>query len=309
MARFLTPVIAAVAVFAAALFFFKKDTGQNGEPFSGEAALRHVAAIVQIGPRTPGSEGIEKSRQYIESELSKVGWTVSRQSFEAPTPRGPLTFVNVRARFGAAETIDWKKGEGMVVLASHYDTKFYDDFVFVGANDGGSSTGALIEMARVIAAREAIRDRIELVFFDGEENIGGEYTATDGLFGSREYAKIWRGYPAAERPVFGFLLDMIGDKKFMIEPPRDSPRHLLKALYDAAEELGHREKFGLYASEIIDDHVPLNQAGIPTLDVIDLSYGPWHQEGDTLDQLSAKSIEISGSVTLRAVELLLEKQP
>lgn len=304
MARYLIPIVAA-ALFFGVLTLFRSPSA--GEPFSGEKALAHVAAIVAIGPRTPGSDGIERSRQYIEAELAGLGWSVRRQSFDAPTPRGTLTFVNLRARFGSAADIDWRKGSGMVLLASHYDTKFYDDFTFVGANDGGSSTGALIELARVIALREDMRQRVELVFFDGEENIGGEYTPTDGLFGSREYAKLWRTMPPGERPVFGYLLDMVGDRDLNVEPPRDSPRHLLKALYDAADELGYRKYFGLNETEIIDDHVPLNQAGIPTLDVIDLNYAPWHQAGDTMDKLSAKSLEICGGTVLRAVEILLAK--
>jgi glutaminyl-peptide cyclotransferase len=303
MARILIPLIA-IGLFVAALVFFKGGEDKP-ELFSGELAMAHVKAIVDIGPRTPGSAGIERARLYIEKELNALGWAVERQSFEASTVRGTLTFVNLRARLGDAEKLDWKKGTGMALLASHYDTKFCDDFVFVGANDGGSSTGALIEMARVIGLDESIRDRVELVFFDGEENIGGEYTATDGLFGSREYAKMWRGYPAQEKPRFGFLLDMVGDKDLKVKPPMSSPRDLLLELYRASEKLGYRKYFGLNEGEIIDDHVPLNQAGIPTLDVIDLDYGTWHQAGDTLDQLSAQSLEICGASVQLALRQLL----
>ncbi len=272
--------------------------------FSGERAFEHVRAIVEIGERTPGSEGIEKARVLIESELKKQGWRTIRQKVKAGTPRGEIEFVNIRARFEGSEA-DWAKAGGMGVVASHYDTKFFDDFEFVGANDGGSSTGALMEMARVLAAKPDLARRIELVFFDGEENIGGEYTPTDGLFGSREYGRYWRGAPPEVKPKFGIVLDLVGDRNLNVNPPQDSPRDLLLKLYDAAEQLGHRKKFGLSSKDIIDDHVPLNQAGIPTLDVIDLDYPHWHEAGDTLDKISPRSLEITGRVVVRLLEMLL----
>jgi len=301
--------LAAVALFVGLFLLF--GGGKTGG-FSGEKALAHAAAVVAIGERTPGSEGSRKAQASIEASLAEAGWTTLRQEFEADTPRGTLPFVNVRARFAGKDLapLDWSDGGGMVVVGSHYDTKFIDAFPFVGANDGGSSTGALIELARVLAAVPERARRVELVFFDGEENIGGEYTATDGLFGSREYAKLWRGAPPERKPSHGLILDMVGDPQLTIKPPQDSPRPLLLALYAAATDLGYRKYFGLNATDIIDDHVPLNQAGIPTLNLIDLDYPHWHQAGDTIDKLSARSLEIVGRVTVRLLERLLDpKEP
>lgn len=298
-----------ITLAAAGLFvvlFFAFGGGGKGGEFSGEKALAHATSIVGFGERTPGSEGIRKAQDYIEKALSEAGWTSVRQEFEADTVKGKLPFVNIRARFPEkGGDIDWTDGGGLTLVGSHYDTKFFDAFTFVGANDGGSSTGALLELARVLAGSPDLARRIELVFFDGEENIGGEYTATDGLFGSREYAKLWRAAPPERKPVRGFVLDMVGDPQLNVNPPQDSPRPLLLALYAAATDLGHRRYFGLNQTDILDDHVPLNQAGIPTLDIIDLDYPHWHQAGDTVDKLSARSLEIVGSVTFRVLERLL----
>jgi glutaminyl-peptide cyclotransferase len=305
-AKPLLVVAAAVALFAGLYFVFGGGGGSGSGSFSGEKALAHASSVIAFGERTPGSEGIRKAQAYIESALADAGWTTVRQEFEADTPRGKLPFVNIRARLAReGGAIDWADGGGLTLIGSHYDTKFFDSFTFVGANDGGSSTGALIELARVLAAAPELARQIELIFFDGEECIGENYTATDGLYGSREYAKLWRGAPPAKKPVRGLVLDMIGDPQLNVNPPQDSPRPLLLALYAAANDLGHRKVFGLNQTDILDDHVPLNQAGIPTLDIIDLDYPHWHQEGDTADKLSASSLEIVGRVTVRLLERLI----
>jgi glutaminyl-peptide cyclotransferase len=131
------------------------------ENFSGAKAFAHVQHLVELGPRPAGSEALEKSRIYIVDQLKSFGWTTTRSEFSAPTPRGTMTFVNLVARFG--------NGKALFLLCSHYDTKTFDTLRFVGANDGGSSTGLLIELARVLALNPALAAKVELVFFDGEE--------------------------------------------------------------------------------------------------------------------------------------------
>src|SRR5215471_446466 len=153
------------------------------EEFSGEKALAHVQRLVDFGPRPSGSEAIEKSRRYIEDQLRGSGWQVTRQAFTDDTPRGKVEFVNLIARFpgqgNAAQSF---------LLCSHYDTKMFDAIKFVGANDGGSSTGLLLELARVIGQHPNLAAKIELVFFDGEEAVD-HFSETDGLYGSRYFAK------------------------------------------------------------------------------------------------------------------------
>src|SRR5439155_12918889 len=137
---------------------------QIWEQIPGNKALAHVQLLVDLAPRPPGSEAIEKSRDYIENQLRLVGWQVIRQAFTDDTPRGKVRFVNLVARFPAHGN-----AAPFFLLCSHYDTKTFDTIRFVGANDGGSSTGLLLELARVLGQHPNVAAKVELVFFDGEE--------------------------------------------------------------------------------------------------------------------------------------------
>ena len=175
---------------------------------------------------------------------------------------------------------------------------------FLGANDGGSSTGILIELGRVLSKNPNRASRIELVFFDGEEAVV-DFTAVDGLYGSRHYAKYWRSAPQEKKPVAAYVLDLVGDKNMRIDPPIDSPPHLLSQLYKASRQIGKKSLFGIHPTPITDDHVPLNAAGIPAIDIIDSAYisgGKWHQEGDNMDSISSQSLNLIGDVMLQILE-------
>ena len=263
------------------------DSGPLWERFSGKKALEQVQALVDLGPRPAGSEALEKSRTYIEKQLQSAGWKTSRQSFSAQTPRGLVTFINLIARFGDRAAPDF-------LLCSHYDTKTFDTVKFVGANDGGSSTGLLLELGRVLSQDPARARRVELVFFDGEEAFEN-FTDSDGLYGSRFFArdltdKKFKG---------GILFDMIGDSSLDVTLPPDSPRPLARGIFDAAEKLKVRDHFTYFSGQILDDHTPLNAAGIPTIDLIDFDFAWWHTAGDTMDKISAESLQIVGQVALR----------
>lgn len=265
------------------------------EEFSGARALAHVQAQVAFGPRPSGSPALERTRQYLEGRLRESGWTVVRQTFTDPTPRGPVEFVNLVCRFRDADARTPR-----AILCAHYDTKVFADFRFVGANDGGSGTGALAEMARVLAMEPGLARRFELVFFDGEEAVG-EWTPTDSLYGSRHYARSLREDKRTGQFRFGILWDMIGDRNLGVTLPPDSPPKLARGLFGASEAIGKRQHFGFFnrGPSIDDDHRPLNTAGIPTIDVIDFDFGSWHTAGDTLDKVSAESLETVGRTTLR----------
>lgn len=262
------------------------------EQFSGENALRHVQQMVDYGPRPPGSDALERTRVYITQQLESVGWRVTRQSFTDSTPRGPVTFVNVIATFAAS------KQQPTFLLGSHYDTKFYEDLHFVGANDGGSSNGVLIEMARVLALRPELASKVQLVFFDGEEAYVS-FTKTDGLYGSRYFAKQLVAEGKAKQFRGGIVFDMVGDKSLTITLPADSPREIARGIFAAADALNVRKHFTYFPSDILDDHAPLNAIGIPTIDLIDFDFPAWHTAGDTMDKISAKSLDIVGSVAAR----------
>ncbi len=264
--------------------------GELWDQFSGERAFGHVQKLVELGPRPAGSEALGKSRSYIRAELERAGWHVLAQTFTDATPRGVITFVNLIATFGDHAAPSF-------LLCSHYDTKTFDTVRFVGANDGGSSTALLIELARVLATDPALTNKIELVFFDGEEAFEN-FTATDGLYGSRHFAGELKASGKAKQFRGGILFDMIGDKSLVVTLPPDSPARLASNIFAAADELKLREHFTYFQNSVTDDHTPLNAAGIPVIDLIDFDYPPWHTPEDTLDKISAESLEIAGRVAL-----------
>lgn len=267
----------------------RADRRKIWQDFSGEKALAHVQAMVGFGPRPPATEAIEKTRGYLVKQLEQAGWKVERQGFSDDTPRGKVDFVNLIATFGAA------RADSQFLLCSHYDTKTFDNARFVGANDGGSSTGVLLEMARVLALTPELARRVQLVFFDGEEAYEA-FTDTDGLFGSRYFAAQLVAQDKAKQFRGGILFDMVGDKALSITLPPDSPPELARDIFASADALNVRKHFTYFDRDITDDHTPLNEAGIPVIDLIDFDYPPWHTTEDTADKLSAESLRITGAV-------------
>jgi glutaminyl-peptide cyclotransferase len=285
---------------AAILFlisFLQTDTSRAVETkiwveFSGENALAHVQRLVDLGPHPASSEAIEKARDYIEEQLRHSGWHVTRQAFIDDTPRGKIHFANLIARFAG----DANTGFPSFLLCSHYDTKLFDAIRFVGANDGGSSTGLLLELARVIGRYPNLAKKVELVFFDGEEAFEN-FSDTDGLYGSRYFVKQLKN-GEAKRFRGGMLFDMVGDRSLGITLPADSPVAMARDVFAAAEALKVRSYFSYLDRDLIDDHAPLNAIGITTIDIIDFDYPSWHTAGDTTDKISAQSLQIVGSVAL-----------
>jgi glutaminyl-peptide cyclotransferase len=262
------------------------------EEFSGDKALAHVQQLVDLGPRPAGSEALEKSRAYIEKQLSIFGWKVTRQVFTDETPRGKVQFVNLIATFaGHGE----KTSPLSFLLCSHYDTKLFDTFRFVGANDGGSSTGLLLELARVLGQHPELAHKIEIVFFDGEEAFEN-FSDTDGIYGSRYFAKQLQGSKTAKEFRGGILFDMVGDRSLNVTLPPDSPPQIVGKIFAAAESLKVRDHFTYFDRDITDDHAPLNAIGIPTIDIIDFDFPWWHTSDDTIDKVSAESLQTVGSV-------------
>lgn len=279
------------------------------QDFSGQKAYEHVAAICAMGPRPAGSEALEKSRVWLEQTLAPWGWELRRQTFEDETPRGKKEFVNLRFRHPGASREGKPLWERPIqgLLLSHYDTKTVDDFVFIGANDPASSMGAVIEMARLFGSRPELAGDMEIVFFDGEEAFV-QFDAKDGLYGSRHYVTVLRRWELDVRPRWGVLLDIVGHRGIRISIPADSPSVLSRKLFAAADTLGYKDRFGFYKSALIDDHVPLNGAGVPTIDLIDMNYPQWHTAEDTLERIDAASLHMVGrTATLMVERMLLER--
>lgn len=269
--------------------------------FDGRRALAHVEKLVNYGPRPSGSHAVIRSATYIAAQLQELGYETEEQVFMAQTPRGPMQFRNV-----IGTTRLQRAQEPILIVASHYDTKNLTNTAFVGANDGGSSTGLLLELARVASGQA----NIWFVFFDGEE-AQVEYGENDGLHGSKYFVEDLKGKELVPRVKALILLDMVGDAQLNVSLPSNSHPVLTQKLFDAARDTGYRDYFALYQRPILDDHVPFQQAGIPALDIIDFEYGSapglndyWHTGADTLDKLSPRSLEIVGQTTLRLLELL-----
>jgi glutaminyl-peptide cyclotransferase len=245
--------------------------------------------MVDFGPRPPATEAIEKTRTYLTSQLESFGWKVERQGFEDQTPRGRVNFVNLLATFGG------KESSASFLACSHYDTKTFDTAQFVGANDGGSSTGVLLELARVLGQRPDLARKVQLAFFDGEEAYEA-FTETDGLYGSRHFAKELAAQGRAKTFRGGILFDMVGDRSLRITLPPDSPAQIARDIFASADALNLRKHFTYFDRDIMDDHTPLNAVGIPTIDLIDFDFPAWHTPADTMDKISAESLRITGAV-------------
>ena len=262
------------------------------DDYSGDRAFADVKAMVDMGPRPAASAALEQTRQYIITEVQKAGWTIEKQEFDDDTPRGKIHFCNLIARYGGDTTTQ------EAIVCSHYDTKWFETIRFVGASDGGSSTGALIELARTLARDPGLARKVELVFFDGEEAFV-HFTDTDGLYGSRHYAAALRDSGRYKQFKFAVLWDMMGPKNLIITLPPDSPPALAKGVLTAADALKMRQHFTILQGSMYDDHVPLNRiAEIPSIDLIDFDYPPWHTADDTLDKLAPESLKVVGAVTL-----------
>ena len=269
--------------------------------FDGGRAYDHVRAMVGFGPRPAGSSALEQTRQYIRAQFAAIGVQVTDQAFEAETPMGKVKMVNLRA------TIPGTRPE-RIIFAGHYDTKLFREFRFVGANDGGSSAALLVELARVLKDRKNPWT-IEFLFLDGEEALVDWYLefpcvagrCHDNTYGSRYYVAQAKKAGALGQIKSMILVDMIGDRDLVIKRETKSTPWLIDAIWAAAKALGHDRTFVQDPFPVEDDHVPFLEAGVEAVDIIDLDYGPWHTPEDTLDKVSARSMEIVGRVLTAAL--------
>lgn len=277
---------------------------QPAATFDGNRAFEHLKQIVAIGPRVAGSDGARKTRDYIKQQMSSLGLTVTEQSFDATTPVGRVPMVNVSVKLPGT-------GQRRIIIGGHYDTKLFKEFTFVGANDAGSSTAFLIELARVLKDRKNELP-IELLFLDGEEAFG-EWE-TGNTFGSRHYVDVARKDGALKQIGAFVLVDMIGEKNPVFKREDSSTPWLVDAIWSAARNL-KRPEFVAESTPISDDHLNFLAAGIPSVDIIDLDYPDdmnrqyWHTAEDTLDKCSPESLKAVGDVlmaALPAIELRLK---
>jgi Zn-dependent M28 family amino/carboxypeptidase len=196
------------------------------------------------------------------------------------------------------------------MVAGHYDTKRFEDFRYVGANDGGSSAALLLELARVLASRKNALT-YWLVFFDGEEAIR-DWTSTDSLYGSRHLVEKLSASGELSRVQAMILVDMIGDANLDIHREGNSTPWLVDTVFNVAKRLGYGRYFPESQIAMDDDHIPFVNAGVSAVDLIDFDYGPnqsyWHSAKDTLEHCSPLSLTIVGRVVAATLNEL-EKSP
>lgn len=281
-----------------------KPPTQTKFSIDADRAFENVRKQVEIGPRPAGSAELAKARDFIVSELKSYGLNVTLDEFTPKTPVGDRKMVNIIAEL-PGESSD------VVILSSHYDTKLFKEFRFVGANDGGSSTGTLMEMARVMAASgQKPRLTYWFTFFDGEEAFCKEWEdcknpdGPDNTYGSRHLVSQLKEKGDLKRVRAVILLDMMGYKNLRLGQDREMSAHwMIDEVWQTAHNLGY-DKYFVDEEEGVggDDHEPFMRAGIQSLDIIQLStYEPWHTADDTLDKISPQSLKIVGDVVLNSL--------
>jgi glutaminyl-peptide cyclotransferase len=262
--------------------------------FDGQKAYEHVAKLVNFGPRPPDSAGIHLAQQYIHEQLASYGCAIEEDDFHAATPIGSVAMKNIVAKSPG-------EGPGMILLLTHYDTLRKENFV--GGVDGGSSTGLMLEIARLLCAREQPVS-VWIAFLDGEEAFV-HWSDTDSIYGSRELAAKLAVAGQLKHVKAVILADMVGPKDLKIRRESNSTAWLTELVWHTAERLGYRAYFLPDETAVEDDHLAFLRRGVPAVDLIDLNdYPYWHTSQDTLDKVSPRSLAIVGHVILETLNQL-----
>lgn len=264
--------------------------------FDGKRAFEHVAKQVGFGPRSSGSQAIAQTQEYILSQLSADGCTVETDAFNAQTPDGTVPMKNILVKIPGERP-------GILMLATHYDTKKLD--MFVGADDAGSSTGVMLELARLLCAQQQ-RHPVWIAFFDGEEAVR-DWSETDSRYGSRQMAAKL-AMSGDLKKIHAFLLaDIVGSRTLRFKRELNSDTALTDLMWNAAKRLGYSTVFVNDGFAVEDDHLSFTKRGVPCVDVIDLEIPYWHTPQDTLDKIGSKSLATTGHVFVETVKQLQAK--
>ncbi|HEV2287617.1 MAG TPA: M28 family peptidase [Candidatus Acidoferrales bacterium] len=263
--------------------------------FDGQKAYEYTAKLVSFGPRPSGSAAIQLTQNYIEKQLKSDGCDVSDDPFHAQTPVGTIAMKNIFAKVPG-------EGKGIILLLTHYDTKRLQDFV--GADDGGSSTGLMLEAAHLLCGKKQ-QVAIWMAFLDGEEAVNPDWGDDDHTYGSRQMAANLELTGEVKDVKAVILVDMVGQRGLHISKETTSTPWLTDLIWSAAAKLGYKDVFISQADAVDDDHDPFLALKIPSVDLIDLTdyqnEGYWHTTQDTIDKISPKSLAIVGHVVLATV--------
>jgi Zn-dependent M28 family amino/carboxypeptidase len=284
---------------------------ESGPPvaFDGDRAMQYVKDIVKFGPRPLGSANHKKVEDYIIGRLK--GDDVENDTFTADTPEGKFPVHNIIAKYPGNK-------DGIIVIASHYDTNYpLRNTSYVGANDGGSSSALLLELANQLRGKTREGYSVWLVWDDAEEAMRPDSEVPfldDSLYGIEHVAQKWQADGTLKKVKVFLLVDMIGDADLNIDRDGNSAPWVESVVEEAAKRLGYQSHFfGRTLPNVSDDHIPFVKRGVPSADLIDFDYGYndvfWHTTQDTVDKLSPKSLQIVGSVMLETVRILDKMEP
>jgi glutaminyl-peptide cyclotransferase len=279
---------------------------ESGPPpaFDADRTMQYVKEIVALGPRPLGSANHKKVEDYITSHLK--GDAVEDDAFTADTVEGKFPVRNIIAKYPGTK-------DGIIVIASHYDTNYFlRNTSFIGANDGAATSALLLEFANQLRGKKRDGYSVWLVWTDAEEAMK-TWTATDSLYGTRHLAQKWKLDGTAKQIKAFLLADMIGDADLDIDRDTNSTPWVESVVYEAATRLGYQSHFFARNNALSDDHLPFMAIGVPCADIIDINYGYnnvfHHTVQDTVDKLSVKSLDISGTVILDTVRILDKMDP
>lgn len=270
--------------------------------FNGAKAYDYAKSFAAIGPRWPTGPGHVKAEGFIRNHFKQD--QLEEDTFTANTTIGPIALHNFIVRFPG-------KKDGIIVLGTHYETNYpLRNINFVGANDGAATTGLLMAIADQLRGKKLEGYSIWLVFFDGEEAFE-HWSASDSTYGSRHLAAKWGGDGTLGKIKAFMLADMIGDKDLDIQRESNSTGWLVDLVRQAAEKFGDERYFFQSDEPVEDDHLPFVKRGVPSIDVIDLDYGPnnsyHHTAQDTMDKVSARSLSIDGDVFVESIRLINQR--
>ena len=286
-------------VFLPIYIFLLMSCSLAQSEFDADRAFGYLQKQCEFGPRPPGSVAHDQTLNFLLSELGEFAREVVPQRFVHNGPDGPVNLTNIIAFFGP------EVGR-KVLLAAHWDTRPFADcdpdpakrhLPILGANDGASGVAVLLELGRAFHLKPP-PVQVILVLFDGEDY--GK-TADEMFLGSRYFA---RNLDDRWEPEYGILIDMVGDKNLDIPVEPNSAiaaPDIVKKVWELADELRLDGFHNEYGPAVLDDHIPLIQAGIKCIDIIDFNYPYWHSLEDTPDKCSPKSLETVGTLLLELI--------
>ncbi len=271
--------------------------------FDGRRAYAQVAKQVSFGPRPAGSPALAQLQDYLLAELKSYGCTTEVDAFSSETPAGRIAMKNILVKIPGEKP-------GVILLGTHYDTKRLDNFV--GADDAGSSTGVMLELARNLCPQRG-RYNVWIAFFDGEEAVRPEWQDPDNCYGSREMAARFSNSGDLTKIKAFLLADIVGTRTPHFKRETYSTKALVDLVWGVAKKLGYGNIFVDDSSAVEDDHQSFLKRHVPSVDVIDLDNGAngdvyyWHTPQDSLDKISPKTLAIVGHVFLESIKQLQSK--